>query len=405
LIEMSLNINSESARRALSIEDYYIQKQLATPSAWWNPAQVSMRVDDVTLRPDTIYIGEQNGRPTWETPVFDVSRYRTAKQLYREGKIDDDRLTFSPWLSPEWDEAVKIQADIHKYGRQAMNAYRSASGVVTSTDSTAINVIQILGEILGRDERVWNMEEAVTRVATPNLSLSVDSWQGFTASADVAEAVEAFPKKGKITRTEYLLKKDVAHIMITDEAQLRADRSIFDIHVNAAVQDMRRLKAAKIAVELESATDVAIGDWQPYTAEHSTRDPVDDIGVTADGVIVANNGNFNTIASHPRPFRDFFTNTHIQGTGAAANPTRFTDSQTVGNIPGLPGVTWYVSNLLTNTMVTIYDKRAIMLMQGPVRTAQYRNELRGVDAYVTRDYNITKIVDSTLIRNLTGASA
>lgn len=390
--------------RALTIEDYVLQKKLDSTAAWYNPAKEwTQAKNGVPLRPETIYIGEKNMAPTWEEGVFDVARYRSAMTEYRKGNIDSDKLKFSPWLKDYWEDAANTAADVFKHGRHAVNAYRSAGGVVTSTDSTAINVIQILGEILGRDQRQYTMEQAVTTVSTPNLALSVDTWQGFTASQDVGESVEALVKKGRITRVEYLLKKDVGHIGVTDEAQLRADRDIFTLHVNHAVQDLRRIKAQKIAVELETATDVAAGDWAAYTGEHSTRDPVDDIGTVAD-TIEANGGSPNTIASGARAFRDFSSNTHIRGTIEASADLTF-GNRVAGGLPGLPGMTWYIDNLKTNTLVTVYDKSAILLMQGPTRTAQYRNEARGQDFYITKDYNAVKIIDTSLIRDVTGVSA
>jgi hypothetical protein len=395
---------NDMQRRALSVEDYYFQRKLDTRSAWYNPATKPVRAGDVTLEPECIYIGESGGAPTWEEPVFDVGRYRQALALYREGRIDDDRLKYTPWrFDPRWEELVKIETDVYKYGRQAMNQYRSGAGVVLSTDSTAINVIQILGEVQGTTERQYSMEEAVTRIATPNLSLSIDKWAGFAASSDVGEGVEALVKKGKITRTEYLLKKDVGHIMVTDEAQLRADRDVFTLHVNHAVRDLRRLKATKIATELETATPVSGADFGALGTYYSTNDPLDLIGTVGD-TIEGNGGTVNTFASHGKALRDFMGNTHVSGVGPNPSPATF-GAKTVGNIPGFPGVTWYVDNLLSQTLLSIYDKAGIMLMQGPVRTAQYRIEPRGMDAYITRDYNTCEIVDTDIVRNLTTVTA
>lgn len=386
------------SKPSLSFRDEYrLMKKHEAKSAWFNPSTEEVRFNGIVLRPETIYIGERNMAPTWEEPVFDVRQYRNAKALYKEGKISDDRLKFSPWLG-DWDGMYNEYLDEMKYG-----SYRSAGGVTTSDDNTAINVIQILGEILGRDQRNYTLENAVTRVATPNLTLSIDTWNGFSASQDVAEGVEAFVKKGKITRQEFALKKDVGHIAITDEAQMRADRDIFTMHVNHVVQDLRRIKANKIAVELETASDVASADWSAYTQDHSTTDPIDALGGVAD-TIEANGGNPNTVASHARVFRDFAANTHVRG------PTETSPNLTFGNrvvtgIPGLPGFTWYIDNLKTNTLATVYDKSAILLMQGPVRTAQYRKEGPGFDAYITRDWSSVKIIDSSLVRDVTGVSA
>jgi len=381
-------------------EEYYFIKKLETPSAWFAPNETWEKgPEGQDIRPLTIHIGERNERPTWDEPVFDVARYRKAKQLYREGRLSKDSLDFSPWLSTEWEEAAKIRNDELRYGKSYINSpFRSASGVITMGDSPAINVIQILGEILGEDNRQYVMEQAVTRVATPNLTLSVDSWHGFTASQDIAEGEEALVKKGKFTRQEYMLKKDVAHIASTDEGQMRADRDVFAQHVRHAVGDLRRLKAQKIATELETATNVAGSDWLAWTGDHRTTDAAMEIAAAA-RVIEANGGVPDTIASHSRTFNAFAVNT--AGPMAPAQNQRF-GTGVVGGIPALTGFTWYIDNLKTETLVTVYDKSAILLMQGPTRTAQYRIEGRGIDAYITRDWNAVKIIDGTRVRDVTG---
>jgi len=392
-------------------EEYYFIKKLETPSAWYNPAESYEKGPDGQLiRPQTIYIGEKNETPTWDEGVFDVARYKAAKEAYRQGRLNKDQALYSPWLSTEWEEAAKIREEELKYGKSYINSpFRSASGVITMGDSPAINVIQILGEILGQDNRNYVLEQAVTSAATPNMSLSVDTWSGFSASADVGEGVEALTKKGLFARQEYVLKKDVAHVAITDEAQMRADRDVFAQHVRHAVQDMRRLKAQKIAVELETATDIAAGDWLAWgpvagtTETHRARNAARDV-YTAAAVIEANGGVPNTIASHSRPFNDFVTNTALGPVGFGGQQDQRFGTFIANNIPTLAGFTWYIDNLKTNTLATVYDKSAVLLMQGPTRTAQYRIEGKGIDAYITRDWNSVKIIDGTRIRDITGVS-
>src|SRR6266508_3411119 len=92
----NINANNEATRRALSVEDYYLQKKLETTAAWYNPATEWTRGPEGQLiRPETIYIGEKNMSPTWDEAVFDVKRYKQAKELFRQGKIDEDKLKFS----------------------------------------------------------------------------------------------------------------------------------------------------------------------------------------------------------------------------------------------------------------------------------------------------------------------
>ena len=118
-------------------------------------------------------------------------------------------------------------------------------------------------------------------------------------------------------------------------------------------------------------------------------------------IIELNGGMPNSIASHPKGFRAFTSNTHVTGSTEPVGDLTF-GNRIVTNIPGLPGMVWYIDALKTTTIATVYDKEAIKLMQGPVRTAQYRVEGRGMDAYITRDWNLIKIVDSSTIRDLTG---
>lgn len=404
---MSFNLNQQTTQPSQQArywaDEYYFIKKLETPSAWYAPNTDWERgAEGQPIRPQTIHIGELNEQPTWDEPVFDVKRYNAAKTAFREGRMNADTATYSPWLSTDWEEAAKERADELRYGKSYVNSpFRGASGTITSGDYTAINVIQMLGEVLGQDERNYVLEQAVTTAATPNLTLSVDTWAGFTASQDVAEAQEALVKKGAFSRVEYMLKKDVAHIAITDEASVRYERDVWAQHIRHAAQDMRRLKNQKIATELETATDIAAGDWLAWTTDHRTRDASRDIYAAA-RVIYDNGGVPNTIASHPRPYNDFITNTG--GPMAASNNQQFQVGQ-VGGIPALQGFTWYLDSLKTDTLVTVYDKSAILLMQGPTKTEQYRIPGRMINAYMTVDFNSVRIVDATRIRDVTGVSA
>lgn len=364
-------------------------------SAWYNPATTQTKVDGQILRPQTIYIGESGQKPTWEEPVLDMKQYELANKLYLEGKIDDDRLKHSPWIGSEWQDRVA------RYLTALKDPYRSAA-VITSDDFSAINVINVLAEVIGTEQRTYILEQAVTRQNTPNLTVSIDAWTGFNASGDVDEGVEVFTKKGSMTRTEYGLKKDAAAIAITDEAIMRADRDIYRQHIDHLTYDMKRVKAQKIATELESATDVSSADWGALTGTVSTTNPLDAIGTVQD-LIEANGGRADTAASANRVYRDFAGNTFVKGPQAPF-PNVEAGNKIIANAGGT-GLTWYIDNLKTNTLVTIYDKRAVLLLQGPVRSAQYRIEAKGIDSYIVRDWNACKLVRPELARDLVSVSA
>jgi len=379
-------------------------EKLKTNQCFFNPATEYMRTEDGNeMRPLSIHIGtDAMGKPTYEEAVFDVARFRKANAAFRAGSIDREQLLESPWLRTEWDEAAKIRNDELKYGKSYVNSpFRQASGVINSGDFTAINVIQLLGEILGEDNRDYVLEQAVTTVATPNLTLSVDQFSGFGGSTDVAEGQEPLVKKGAYSRTEYMLKKQAAAIAITDEGAMRYERDVWAQHIRQAQITLRRDFNQKIATELETATDISKGDWLAWTTDHRTRDAGRDIW-DAISTIEGNGGRVDTIASHPRVFNDFVTNT---AGPLAAGQNQMTNAKVVNNISTLGGVTWYLDSLKTATLATVYDRSAVLNFQGPTKTEQFRIPGKMINVYQTVNFNNIKIVDSTRIRDITAVSA
>jgi len=392
-----------------ALDAWYANKQKkGSNSAWFNPARTHDEGNG--LRPQTIYLGERDHvTPTWQDAVYDIAEARRADFLFKRGDIDAETAAYAPYKHSQywtnefqnWNSSLERAATAQEQSPMRM----AASGMITSDDSTALNVVNIMAEILGRDTRTYVLEQAVRQAAVPNLRLSVDTWQGFGVERDVAEGQEALLQKGKFTRAEITMKKDVSHIAITDEAEITSDRNLMQEHIRHSAAEMRRLKALKVAIGLESAADTPGADFGAIAAgsAFSTTNPLDQIGAIMD-VIEANGGTPNSIASHNRPLRDFLSNTWIKGQiTPAANVA--VGTRVINGVPGLPGVTWYVDNLKTNTIVTIYDRDAIMLLQGPVRTETYRDSTHGFNGYITRDWNTVYVLDPSQIADLTGISA
>lgn len=385
-------------------EEVHRLRRSAQKVAWYNPAEVEYSMEGRHLRPDTIFAGEEAGMtPLFDDPAVDMAQYRKNKAYLRNASqnrwnlssTEVDKALYSPYMGV-WDEELKNYLDWKKHGS------RSASGVIDSSDFTAIKVINVLAEIMGRDTRVYVLEQAVDRIATPNLTATIDTWKGFGISQNVGEAVRALPKKGSFTRASYELNKNIGLVMSTDESQLKSDKDILQEHVRQVGQAMRQAKATSIATALETFSDNSGSNWSAYTGEHNTADPTIQLGALRD-TIEANGGNADTIASHAVPARYFLSNTAIKGSGTPSTDS-ISGNRILNGVQGLPGVTWYIDNLKTSTLVTIYDRTAVKLFQGPVRTAQFRDEHAGIDAYITRDWFTVQVVDSTRGADLTGVA-
>lgn len=363
-------------------------------AAWYNPTKDRVRDKDtgVTLEPQSIYVGEEGGRPTWESEVMHVPTWIGLNDDKKKGLVDEDKAAFGGYTE-EWANIAN----------EALYTYRTA-GTVTSSDFSAISVVNVLAELLNTDYKQHVLEQAVTVVNTPSLHLDIDTWTKFTAFQDVDEGEIVPTRKGAFSRQTIDLKKDVSHLMFTDEVQMRPyDHNIYQTHIQNAVEDLRRVKAKKIATTLEGASDASGADFGAVTGGLSDFNPYDVIGTVID-LIEANDGTVDTFASHDKAFRDFIGNSNVKGQFSAGANQEF-GARSVNNVQGFPGISWYVDNVLTNTLLTVYDKKAVILAQGPSRTASYRNEAGGIDAYITRDYNASKVVMSGRIRNLTGVTA
>lgn len=381
-------------------------------SFWYNPATVPMRGDNGTLvQPQSFYFGEaadsvHGAVPTWSEQVLDLGLLRDNAALLKSGKLNDKYAVLEDPYKGQWQNIAREHADAvdEYYKSGSMSALKSA-GIGMSSDYSAIDILNVATKMLGTELREFSLEQAVTTIATPQLQIDIDTWTRFTGNKNIGEGVPPVFKLGSVARTSFDLPKHGAAVGLTFEAQARANSDIYRLNVENAISDLRRIKANLIATELETATDVAAGDWAAYTTDHSTRSPYDDIGAITD-TIVSNNGTPNTIASHDKVYRDFIGNTHVHG--LAQGPSHdgpFSSARVITNVPGLPGFTWYIDNEKTATILTVYDKEAVDKFQGPVRTAVWRDEASDVDMFRIFDFMLCEIVQSGKIRDLTSVTA
>lgn len=385
----------ESYLRELAREELKRQQRNRITSAWYNPVPYRKKDKEtgVTLEPQSIYLGESSsGKPTWNQRVCHVPTYLKAVVGKNIGDIDPETAAYEGY-TPEFADVIA----------EARYEYKTA-GAVTSDDFAAVKTVNVMTELLNTTYKDTVLEQAVTVIQTPSLHLDIDTYDKFTAYQDVEEGVIVPTRKGALSRQSLDLRKDVSHLQFTDEVLMRGyDHDIYQVHIENAVNDLRRVKEKKIATILETASDDSGADFGARTGGLSNADPYDIIGTTID-TITANDGQVDTFASADKVLRDFMGNSNVKGQFAAGAPQEF-NARVVNNIQGFSGLTWYISNELTATILTVYDKRAVVLAQGPTKVAQYRNEEGGFEGYISRDWNAVKIVQAGKIRNITGVTA
>lgn len=376
-----------------SQESNLIEKGRMT-NAWYNSAKTPIRGDNGKIvAPESIYVNKRN-TPTWDENerAFDVALFKRNMQRIKSGKSND-------WGAVQEDPFI---GDFKKLNDKRIEHIKSA-GYGSSTDFSAIDVINVQAQLITTELRDFVLEQAVTEIGVPNLTISIDAWTRFTGQKAIGEGVPPVLKLGSAARTTFNLVKDGTGIGLTFEAQARAVHDIYRTLVDNAVSDLRRIKAASIATTIETATDVAGADWAAYTTDHSTTNPFDNIGTVSD-TIVSNNGRPDTLAIHDRVWRDFISNTHVHGFGLGPDHSGEFSTARVVQVPGT-NFTAYIDNSKTNTICSVYEKKSIVKFQGPVRTASVQDQLADIDMYRIFDFNLPALLVAGRARDLTGVSA
>lgn len=379
---------------------------------WTNNARKPIKMDSTgqRVRPRTIFVDTtppgQIASLTaqdYSDPAVDIDKYidLVIKANRDPSSTNIDKSIYDPYVDPFWYNLNLEHTDILASGEEAKPGVfqkRAAGGVITTQDSPAINVINVAAEIQGMQVDEFVLTQAISSRTTPNLTLSFDQWNGFTVYQDIAEGDATYQQKGNFTRKSYGLRKDVGHIAITDEATMVPDRDVWTYHVQHVGREMIKLQNLKVAIEILTATTTTgTGDWDARTNGLSDANPILDVRKAA-REIKANGMRADTLISGSDPFTSFGGNTNIKGTTEPMPAMNFGTRVEVSQF--LPGMTWYIDDLASQTGVIILNKTAVSRLQGPQRTAMYRSEERGINAYVTRDWNRVVTVDPTLIRKI-----
>jgi hypothetical protein len=373
-------------------DDYYTaqtkQRKLESKVAWYDPVH------------DSIYLSQNDKIPNFpdgNCVIPRVAAIAEAKALEAEGKINSDKAQFSIYNQKDgWADIANDYYDAKIKAREA--------GVMTPQDFSGIEVTNVLSTMLGLPERNFVLQNAVLTVPTPYLTVRVDTWSGFDVAEDIKTGAEIPTGQGTFAATSYDLKLNAAHIARYDELDMRPHYwDIWRVNLENIARRMVKKKAQLIGTELQNATVQSGGaDWGAVTSGLSTNNPIDQLGAASD-VIVGNDGNPDSIALHDRAYRDLVSNTFVHGTSQNMPPSNQPGQAKQVNIPGFP-YTFYVDNLITNTLAIVYDKQAIVGFQGPVSSAQYRDALHRFDGYIVTDYFLTKITQPSKIRQLTAIS-
>ncbi len=279
--------------------------------------------------------------------------------------------------------------------------FTAAAGVLTPGNISGIQAVTILDEVLGRARVDYNLRGICRSIRMDNLTMRIDLATGFTGQEKVKPMIEAEIAKDVYTPVNFDLWKNVVHVVAADETQMKAAHAVLDQSVDEAARELPRMENSQISAIVEACSEMAgsvvYSDWGAFTSGVSDTNPMIAIVASIDA-IQKKGWPVNFMAMHPTLWGKFILNTYVRDLVHAGimqvgkDGGRFT-------LPGYPNIKIYTDYALTETPTStkgpiVGSSRApgLVLGEGPTTAARYRDEGKGMDAFIIRQWLEPKLI-------------
>lgn len=363
---------------------------LESNASFWNP------------KDKVIYFGEtKKHTPTYSHAVFDTKKYNAYRALadkaIAEGGQDltaEDKAKYEPW-TPEFaaDAAklIELNQEIDNGYLNIRKAEQRAAGYMTQADFQGLRLVAVLGQLVNQEQKAFSLQNAGTKYTSTNVIFRIPTVTRFQIAEDVKELEGGIEAMKMAFTSQYIqLTKDVAHLAWSDEFQMAEyDQPIMQLHMQNATSEFERVHASHVAVQLNRLTANGLtAGWNQFVTgtDRSTQNPVVDIVAARKG-IYNGNGSLTRAASNYYTYQIYLTNSHVRGLVAPSSSIGLLDAKVVGAVPGQPGVTWYLDELLADGNIYFWDSSALADIQGPIRTSTYRDEDIGGQGVFIRNWS------------------
>lgn len=256
--------------------------------------------------------------------------------------------------------------------------------------------------VLGAARPLTKLRGICRPVRMDHLTARVDIATGLTGQEKVPAMVEAEVAGQSYTAVEFDLWKNVVHVVVSDEAAKKSAHDILALHVSDAARDLARVENKQIAEVAEACTEkvsgTAYSDWGAMTTPpNSDTNPFEAIRASIE--YIEGKGYMpDFMAIHPTLWGKFVTNTYV-GDLVHAGIAKIGATGGEFTLPGYPNIKVITDYGLTaiptgslGPLIGDSNAPGIVLGQGPVEAAQYRDEKAGYDAYVIRQYMEPQLV-------------
>lgn len=297
----------------------------------------------------------------------------SAKDLSATQK---DELRFNPFTDEMQEQAIGLYSRMDKLRKEYAKTRDPAlvgAGTVTQADYSALTNVMAdatIKELIARD---FVLMQAVTVKPWSKLVYTHHTSTPFRNTYGLGELDISDSASPSFTRASITLKKAQGRVSIS----IWADMTVRDIDVTGETErmvnaDFERGYAQEIATLLATGTDAAAAGAFDVVAAgdfHHTTNPATILRSTT-ATVRTNGGMADTLAMNSITYGTLVQNTWMRTGGSvlAQGPSFDKTSARVTTHPLLPGFTIYIDELLPNGSIFIYDKSAVIFLEGPTST-------------------------------------
>jgi len=243
--------------------------------------------------------------------------------------------------------------------------------IIMYNDVTDLKAQVVIAEVMGLARVQYKLRELCKVIQMPKLVADIRTAVDYTGTAKVPELVEADIKSQAYTKASFELWKNVVHLAISAEADLKTDVNILDLEMASAAKELARMENAQIATEIEAngTSLVTQGAWNTKVSGVSSNDPVYDMLVACQPIFDAGY-QASMAAMHFRTYSELITNTHITSLLERGGVIK------TAVLPALAGLQLLIDENITNTVAYIIDPSApsVILGEGPTLAVRYGND-------------------------------
>jgi len=250
----------------------------------------------------------------------------------------------------------------------------------------------IAEEVIVKARADYNLRKLCRIMTMDTITGKVPVQTNLAGQEKVPELTEAKLSALSFTQVEFDMWKNVVHVAVSKEAELRSKQDLMQLSVMDAGRDVARMENKQIAEMMDGATALTGADWS-NDANSPMKNILEAIRVLGDA------GYKPQYLALPNAVYEAFA-------GNALVVQAYMRGATVekGMIPGVLGLEILVDQNLTNKQGWVVDQRApaFALGDGPELVTKYPGGPKFYDGYAIGDFLEPKLVIAEGSRRLTG---